>query len=377
MAMASIFLLAFPLTWYTIVLLVSLVVGHVVNFSRSDFKSMGLFPLLLVALLLVYTWGIWEDPDFYHGIYTIRNKFYYLFIPLIFCFRDIHIRSLKNAWIWGAGTVGAALLLAAIIRFAISGDASEFYYGNLSLYTHPSYSALIVLIAWVWIIQKKEKNTWDYALGILFVSLIYLLSARAIHIAGLVTALVLLVHAFIYNRGIKYLVYTLVGAALLCGGVRLAGKGVNRTTQMVQTLKSADKTQSRNSTNVRLLMWQSVYDHKGEIVPWGVGAQNATEYLQKSWLDDHLDFLIERGYTNVHNQYLQLFVVGGILGLLLLCSILVYFLRYPQPNIYNWVVTISIAIALLFECTLERQMGVTSVVTALCIMAYREKRNRP
>ncbi|TXC76922.1 O-antigen ligase family protein [Luteibaculum oceani] len=372
--MASVFLLAFPLTWYTIILLVTLVLAHFINFSRNDFRTMGKLPLLLLVLLIIYVWGIWNEPKLYDGIYTVRNKFYYLFIPLLFCFKEINIRTLKNTWIWGAGIMGAALLLAAIIRFAISGDASEFYYGNLSLRMHPSYFALMVLIGWIWLIQKKQKGTWDYALGVLFLALLYLLSARAIHIAAIVTALVMLVHAFIYNRGIKYLVYTIVGATLICGTVRMMGKGINRTTEMVQTLAAKDKSKAKSSTNVRLLMWQSVYDHKSEIMPGGVGAQHATSFLHAKWQEDGMDFLKERGYTNVHNQYLQLFVVGGILGLLALCLVLLYFLRYPEPNIYNWVVTISIAIALLFECTLERQMGVTTVVTAFCIMAYREKR---
>lgn len=368
------FCVGLPMAWFTASIALSLL--------WSLFLKGGLFSIripkifyLFAALYLLYYVGIWDSEDPLAWMHKIRGKVFYVLIPLAFTRAKVNLDAVKKAWVYGTLLTMALLLFAAFIRFAVSDNPLEFFYGKLSLYGHPSYLGFIALVALLFSWQldlKQGERIFFTSLSILY---IYLLSARAVHIAAVPVALILLTQNLRKPKKLRSYIVALLVGVLACFTINSITQGkMNRSREAVQVIKANTST-GTSSTAVRIDMWGSLLKHVEEYLPMGAGAGFVEDRLQENWKEDGLHYLVDKGYNNVHNQYLQQYAATGILGLVLLLILIASSLKgfSFKKNYLPLAFFITMSVCLLFECLIERQMGITAITMLLCILHYPKK----
>lgn len=109
---------------------------------------------------------------------------------------------------------------------------------------------------------------------------------------------------------------------LLVVGIYLIPQGyVNRFQETCTEIDNIKKGQLEGgSLAPRIAMWREVKNHADEFVVCGVGVYY--KEVVKTWFNASSDNIA--GMTNVHNSFLEYWIKGGILGLLLIVSLFLF-----------------------------------------------------
>ena len=140
-----------------------------------------------------------------------------------------------------------------------------------------------------------------------------------------------------------------------------------------------EKVRTNPSGNqTRLLMWtvstQEFLEH-----PMGSGTANFDDKLGKRLRDKGLEDYAEFKY-NPHNQFLQVAVEIGVMGLLIFLSIFVCYFKMAQKYQFSLLVwlTLNLAFNCLFESMFQRQSGIVFYVLLFCLFTvYLQNRKYP
>ena len=122
-----------------------------------------------------------------------------------------------------------------------------------------------------------------------------------------------------------------------------------------------------SGNQARLVIWtitgQIIAEH-----PMGVGLGNLEDEMQKRLVDLNQLELIEKNY-NPHNQFLQVFAEIGILGLLLILTILCCTIRlaWNRKDDLLLFIVFSLMLNSLFESMLQRQSGIVFYTMLICL----------
>jgi O-antigen ligase len=240
----------------------------------------------------------------------------------------------------------------------------NYFYGYLLSHSaHPSYLSmyivLSILISLESLFDKSlsllKKCFWSILL-LVFLVTIYLLSSRA----GMLAAIILLPIYFfskLYERFSRLLV--LVSILVLV----IAFIGIARTNSRVNYF--FEGTSHKNLKGVfekdtRHFIWDSALGVIRQNIILGVGTGNASEELKKEF--------ISRGYVkgyydnlNAHNQYIEILLENGLIGLILFMAIFGYmiYIAVSERNILYGLFIIMMIVFFFFETILNRLAGVT------------------
>ncbi len=370
------FFVSLPVAWFTMSLVLCLLWTFLGRSKSLEGSPSWLFYGFL-SLFLLYFVGIWDVENPEPWLYKIRGKLFYVLIPLAFLRREFKFEQIKRAWILGLLTAIAMISLAAIIKLAAGADLGVFYYGQLAFYAHPSYLSFIAIVALLFNYQIAEKEYIRMAIGVLILFMLYLLSARAMQLALVPVLFLMLINNLRRPQRLKMLVLSIFISGGFALGMHYLTQGKMNRVKEVGTAISNKQAggDSKSSTAVRIDMWSSVWNHREEFIPFGVGAGNVEAFLAKIWDQDGLDYLNTKGYNNIHNQYLQHLVAVGVLGLALLLALMASALGGFSFN-NNWLPLsyfTLIFIGLLFECLMERQMGISTIVFLICLLHQERK----
>lgn len=235
---------------------------------------------------------------------------------------------------------------------------SYFNYAVYSHFLHPSYFALyltftafIVSSSALWYRFEGVKGK---VINILIVAVlilnIFLLQSRA----GLIALFV-------------YLIWLLIGSSLRVNQIILALSGLSVIIVLIlfsgrfELVSSKINVLSRDEikgTNLRVSIWYEAIDLINEKPILGHGIGDAKKDLLNSYQINGLEQALKEN-LNVHNDFLEVGVKLGLIGLLLLLIILSYplFAGSTNKSIYLFFFLI-IGVHFLFESMLERYAGV-------------------
>ncbi len=129
--------------------------------------------------------------------------------------------------------------------------------------------------------------------------------------------------------------------------------------------------------DLRNFIWKSAVGVIKHNIVLGVGAGNASPELRKEF--------IRRGYVegyyddlNAHNQYLEVLLENGLVGLIIFMSILGYmsFLAISERNLIYGLFILMMIIFFFFESVLNRLAGVTffSLFSFLCLYSKNPRK---
>jgi O-antigen ligase len=259
----------------------------------------------------------------------------------------------------------------------------NYFFGDeLTLFQHPSYLALYVIIS-VFIafeswfdhsIKKQVRVFWLLVAIFLFVSL-YFISSRAGMLAGII--LVLLYFSIKLNAvkngrlvmlGIFVLV--IVSLPLLKNNLRysyLYDKIMHR------------ETLGENIKEPRLIIWESAFEIFAENYLIGVGVGDVRDELAKQYEKiGKTDMAQSR--LNAHNQFIEVLLETGLIGLIMffmMLGIMIYF-AFSQRNLLYGIFLIMIFILFTFETVLYRFAGISFFsLFSFLLMNLKENNKSP
>lgn len=281
------------------------------------------------------------------------------------------------------GVIGFALFTFALAigRFVSSGDFGFVGYDRLAAVFHPTYLSMYLCLTGYVMLEwgLKDKllfgsivNHWVITV-FLFVYLGFLGSKAGLACGVVVIVLSLLRHRDLVSKARS----NLLGIALVLGALILAVIFAPTTTKRIETALNTEldssSPETRNSSQVRVLAWQSSWELLQEY-PLGVGTGDSTAELNRVYDEKGETYARKRSF-NSHNQFLQTGVEHGWPGIVILILMLLTAMRWAWLW-RDWIFgafLLTIVINMLFESILEVQAGVVFVAFFLMVFTNRPK----
>lgn len=233
---------------------------------------------------------------------------------------------------------------------------------------------------------KLQKITLASAFSFLLIIQYLLASRMALLIMFLVIIGFLIVQIFT-NTSRKQILSMLIGAALVSIGlIVLFPKVIKRFNSITHTDYQFDNTnpinhfngeikaENWNGLNTRLALWTCAWEQIKEKPFFGTGIGDVQNDLVKKYQEKNFIFALESNF-NSHNQYLDIMLSNGIVGLFLFVCFILYILYLAIKN-KSWFlagVVVIVAMSCLTENILSRNQGVVVFIVFLSMLLFSEK----
>ncbi|MGD0755738.1 MAG: O-antigen ligase family protein [Bacteroidales bacterium] len=257
-------------------------------------------------------------------------------------------------------------------------DYENYFYGaRLSDPVHPSYLAMYIVISVLISFESLfdnslthfKKGLWT-AMIFVFIMVIYLLSARAGILAAVIVFPVYFLFKF-YARYPKWIAF--FGLVTLAVILAVVAKKNERISSSIEGVSQQNFHETLKN-DPRLLIWKSALGVIRKNLIFGVGTGDATKELKEEF--------ISRGYVNgfydnlnAHNQFLEILLENGLIGLILFSGILVYmvYIAINQHNLLLGMFLVTAVIFFIFETMLNRLAGVSFFALFSFLLIYTKQ----
>jgi len=257
----------------------------------------------------------------------------------------------------------------------------NFFYGSrLSDPVHPSYLSMYIVISIlvsfeaIFDISVKYFKKGSYLImTITFLVVLYLLSSRA----GMMSAIIVLPLYFLYKlsgRFPKWIIFlSFFIMILIFLKIAWTNDRLGYNTDGVTKIQPDEILRK----DVRYNIWSSAVGVIKQNLVFGVGTGDASKKLQEEF--------ISRGYVdgfygnlNAHNQFLEILLENGLIGLILFMGILGYvsFIAINQQNLLLGLFIITTVIFFIFETMLNRLSGVSFFALFSFLLIYAKTKRQ-
>ena len=338
----------------------------------------------LPAIYLLYVIGLLWTENFKYAGLDLQIKAGFIILPLFIGTLFLSATEFKktlNFFIIGCAVACLLLLANAFIIYIESGMQTSFFYISYSsILMHPTYISMYLTMAILFLLQKlydstKEQHLKYYSAGILFFFVqLFQLSART---SLAVAVLTFLIAAFYYLRKgeilpikKRYFIAILLFSTLSY----FALQGLNnRFNQVYNAITSNPINQVQpeyNSTTGRLEIWKESMEILQDNWLIGTGTGDVKDELMKTYEKHQFHYALDKK-LNAHNQFIQIWLTLGIVGLLLLIwslAIPIYRLKFDKQPLFA-LFAVVIILNSMTESILEVQKGVLFFVFFYSLLA--------
>lgn len=356
----------------------------------NNFKFwMLILPFLLFALSLLYTTNINE------GWKLTELRLSLLIIPFIFgmtSFSKEHKWIILKFFIFITALLPLVGFLANIPNYLNTLDTGYFYNDNLVLIFNKqaAYYGMYInfaLIGLFYIWQNNElKNNTQKGVSITLLILLliaqYLLASRTAMLISLISIISFVLILGITKIGKKKASVLLLGLGILVAILIFTFPKVLKRFESIKQIEykfdnpneinhfnGEIKATNWNGLNTRLAIWNCAWDEvkKKPFLGGGIGSQQ--ENLIRNYESKNFNFAVKSNY-NSHNQYLDILLSNGFLGLF----VFLFFLGYLVLNAIqtkNWLllgILIVFIISCITENILSRNQGVLIIWLFLSLL---------
>ena len=365
--------------------LLVLIIGAIKKQLSFQWNTMN---TLFVAFYLAYFIGMFFTDNQELANKYLEYKLAFLVFPLIFSLSpraEISMRKPALAAIFGVLILSVLGWIHSFQLFAENGSYSSFFGGYFSNIHHPTYYSFFALFTLVLINEAWKKKWLGSNLGLylgigLWLVLVQLLTVSLAGVLFLLMFGIYLILLFIKNRfGKNWFVGTLILSPMVLFTLLNYTPGISTQfntskkfiTEYVKNPVSfveAEQTYVQGD-ETRLIMWTvaalEIIDH-----PLGVGTGNTDDHLRERLLGYGQNEVASHNY-NPHNQFLQVTLEIGLIGLMIFLAIIGYSLYQGMSYKNNLVIvlTLSLAFNCLFESMLQRQSGIVFFTFWICLLA--------
>jgi len=338
------------------------------NFSLKNFlvNKINLFLIALPILILINFFIISPDFDF-----KVIEKYSMLFILPIYasCIRS---SKLVILFVATAIIIGVGLLLGALIDISILRNLEIVSFENFTRAIHPVYYSYLVAFSILYI-QLNVFVRHKYVIQIILILLLVLSGSK------LVIFISLLWFVFTVSKGLRLVI---VPVAILTVILFTPLKDRFGSIIKIKDLEVITEGYIQNPTDLRLngftlriILWQeNLKSLKNIFFGNGVslsGSKPLVENLKKRGLTNHLEY-------NAHNQYVSMIYKTGIIGLIILISVITYTIKWAiqYKNFTLVIFTLLMSFAMLSESILERVIGITFFCMVILLLSNSELLDR-
>jgi O-antigen ligase len=379
-SLKALLLLSFFLVSIPFIATVSLVIFYVFMFlngiiSRKKINRLSFFSLFPIwGIMVIYFIALSYSPNLPYAFKYIGGSVALLLLPFVFWIGgkiDSETFS-KSSLFFIYGSIASCLLSLTFagIKFAETQNLSAFTYYELaeSIYLHPTYFSLYLLIALVFLHEQRFLGfSVKIITATLFLFVLVLLQSR-IALFGLI---IVIFYSFLNTNSKSYrklLIFGSIGILIL----GISSEGLQkRFHELVSFEPRLDNigTFDENGINQRAWLWARGFEQieKQPLFGYGLGAQrNVFKWqVEKELLENEFNYeLISAGKIlsdrNLHNQYLQFWYESGLFGLILFLTALItlFVVFYKRKEYGMLTVLLLFSIFLITENMLARQMGI-------------------
>lgn len=336
-------------------------------------SSIGFYISIPIILYFLYVLGLIYSDNINEGIRDLEIKLPLLIIPTLFLFTPkgfINSRNIKYFWdFYSIGIIFISLFLLIKSLLVQEFPDENLYYNityiRLSSFFHPSYLSLFVLIAMIYIFKSLGK-TYKFILFYYLAFFVILLSSRSGLLGLIIVFLWSLFHSLIIEKRIRKTIFLLF-SYLLIMFIQTQSNVLNQRISNIETKTSSSSISPNGSFNQRKFIYLNIHKLilKSPIIGYGTG--DVKEELDSFYQENNTYF---EKYLNAHNQYFQTLLSIGIIGLipLLLMLIIPTYISIKHNKPHITAIIMLIALSLMFESMLERQMGVQGIIIIYLIL---------
>lgn len=343
--------------------------------------------LIFVLLYLAYAVGVFFTDHMGDALGYLEKKLVLVLFPVLFSFRfqrQLDLRPITLGLVIGTVVMTILSVIHGIQVYQQTHDFNNsFGSSSYSYIHHPTYFAAIVTMTLL-MVREGVRNRWkgfnQWTLLAYFLltcaNLLFCFSFASLLFFLLVIAVTLVVYFYKRLPRTLFLVVIvllpIIPVAAYYGNIHVQIEVDSAKNDLAAYAQDPnlvfEKVRSNPSGNqTRLLMWtvstQEFLDH-----PMGSGTANFDDKLGKRLRNKGLDDYADLKY-NPHNQFLQVAVEIGVLGLMIFLSIFVCYFRMAKKYRFGllfWL-TLNLAFNCLFESMFQRQSGIVFYVLLFCL----------
>ncbi|MFZ9956225.1 MAG: O-antigen ligase family protein [Flavobacteriales bacterium] len=284
-------------------------------------KALLLLPLLYILFLIRFA---------IEGKFTseVEKKISLLVVPVLFViarfnWRLIYFRALK-VYLFSSILSLLSCLAIATYNFIQFNDSTYFFYDKLAFIHAGHYAMMLCLafsIALYFIVfqvnTQREKILYSFSTFILALGLLLLTSKASLLAMVLISVLFLGLYIHKTRNFARAILVFISFLILSLSGYIFFPVLKNRVDTFASALFS--KPQYAESTDLRKEIWNSAIDLIEDSAVLGYGSA-ANDLLFESYSKKHTSYEFQKKY-NAHNTFLQIMLSVGVVGFLLLISI--------------------------------------------------------
>ena len=226
----------------------------------------------------------------------------------------------------------------------------------------------IVLLSFLFQTSNRNKQKIFYALLILFfIFSLFLISSRS----AILIAFLLFLITIIYKSKSVFTIGVLLASLVIFSTIIITNKNLSNRFLYSQDSVRTSFIEKIKTHEPRYDIWKfslQIYDEQN-LGFFGLGTYKTQELLVEKYklmpIDKRKNWFIQRNF-NTHNQYIDIILSFGFLGLILFAVFIREIILKTYKNVYSLNLTLSLILFLVIENLFHRQLG--SFILALTIV---------
>ena len=368
------------------------------NKKSINLKSVYFLPIAFYALMALSL--LWTR-DFNSSLSGVVKQLSFLFIPVAFLVLKTQTKALLSNIIriysFGMVLFGIFFLINGAVQYFYTNDVSVLFHNKL-VPNDPGaiYISVFASFAVFYFIQIQVKNLFEKCSVFVLALLIFLLSSKSIITIDFI--IIISYYAFFVTIPSGTKAITIISVVAFSIFSILYVKEVRErflieyeTAFIDNTLNFELTKEKQNIYNVSISeAWNKKNFHQNSFFPGtalrvyqirifseimqeqkilfsGFGLEASQEYIKSKAKEHNLNAVY--GTYNFHNQYIQTFAETGVLGLIILITMLGINLKNAFKNKDFLHITFAITMIMLFlsESFFCRQRGIVFFITLYCL----------
>ena len=340
------------------------------------------FYILLILIGLLYS----SNLDV--GIKIVQHNLAFLVIPISFALSYNSTFSLEKVLLTFAISISSLLILTHInvllelfrendnFSLLISHYLRNNFLKHSVIYMHAPYFGMFSVFTFVIILKSKLINNYlKVIMGSYILFCVFLISAVTSIIVLVITIFVMVIKLFFKQKLINRIK---IFAIFLFSVLSFYFVDQIDITNSSNVIMRIDKLIKRSGDSDRIENWESILRLPIKNILFGVGTGDELDEIQK--VRNHKGWAwAYRHNANMHNQYLEVLLRNGILGLIIFLLVFInLWKRLKKYNDFRYLsFLLLITISFMSESMLERQWGVVFFVffSSAFIFAHKDNQN--
>lgn len=361
-------------------LVLILFLTSIIAYRKANIKRLIKNGLPLFVLFFMYLFSLFYTNNLNLGIILIIRMLPIIILPFSFSVlginnTEIFYTNFKTTFILCLVAYSLFILFYLYkldclfgnnsLNYGYSYITNEFYGFN----DHPIYISSYYCLGLLLIIYEKKKNIflYSFSFAIILFGLI-LLSRKGSMIAFIITSIYFII---MNKKQLFKILFIITGSLFFLFSIP---EVKNRFLELTKSEKKIT-----TSTGIRELILKNAFELTSKCKFIGFGAGSVQNELNKKYYESKNFSFVKESY-NAHNQYIQIVLTIGYIGLFFFLMVMIYLTINLHFNKNYFGVATLIYFYILFntESYLQRQNGIFffSLIMSLIIFSKKDNENR-